>query len=160
MEFGKLTFNLRNPDNRTGRALAAGVSAAAALALIASGCGGSGSAESSKSSTESPHKSGGNEPTLTFNALTFDDLGGGSSVIEVFPSPTDKQYNGTYYDGDQVDPICKTQGREVHSDPKAGEQNRQSDEWIRIHGSPGETEYATAVYVEHPAQLLHQLPEC
>lgn len=143
-------MRLRNPETKVGRAVAGGTAAVASLALLASGCGSSPSQNSDKTPVAP-----GNRPTLT-----FDDLGGGSSVIEVFPGPRNNQYDGTYYDGDRVPAICKTEGRQRQSDPSVGETSRQSDEWIRIVGTPGERQFATAVYIEHPAQLLNQLPEC
>jgi hypothetical protein len=152
MELSRAVF-FRNPNNRVGRMVTAAGAAAGTLALLAS-CGGKSTSSGESSRAASPN-TGAAKPTLT-----FDDLGGGSSVIEVFPSPTSDQYNSTYYDGDRVEALCKTQGRERHSDPSVGELKRRSDKWIRIHGSPGETEYATAVYVEHPQHLLKQLTDC
>lgn len=143
-------MRFRNPETRLGRVVTGGTAALASLALLASGCGSS----SSQNSDKTPIR-GGDNPTLT-----FDDLGGGSSVIEVFPSPRSDQYDGTYYDGDRATAICKTEGRERQSDPSVGELARQSDEWIRIVGTPGEQQFATAVYVEHPQHLLAQLTEC
>jgi hypothetical protein len=100
--------------------------------------------------------------------LVFDSLGGGSSVIKVYPGVTestrDTEHNGTYYDGNKVFAECKVTegGRMMHSDtsPSVHEKDRSSDDWIRIQGTPGEIQYATAVYAENPDQLLAQLPEC
>ncbi len=96
--------------------------------------------------------------------LVFDDLGGGSSIIQVYPgvqnTEVDKQYNGTFNDGDIVGALCKTEGRQVSSDPSAGEVSRTSSEWVRINGTPGVDQYATAVYVENSDDLLGKLPVC
>jgi hypothetical protein len=121
------------------------------LALV--GCGGSKSSGTSASSSETG-----------VATLVFDDLHGGSSIIQVYPGVTeaaaDKGSNGTFHDGDKVPAECRTEGRTVHSDPSVGEEDRTSSVWIRIQGTPGLTQYATAVYVENPAALLSQLPEC
>lgn len=96
--------------------------------------------------------------------LVFDDLDGGSPIIRVYPgvqnTPGDRMHNGTYNDGDVVGADCKTTGREVSSDPSVGETDRTSDQWVRIHGTPGEVQYASAVYVEQPDTLLATLEEC
>lgn len=106
------------------------------------------------------------DDSKTLPKLKFDSLDGGSSIIQVYPSAKTKangtlpKYNGTYNDGASVAVECKTVGRTVHSDPSVGETNRTSNEWVRIKGTPGETQYATTVYIEHPKDLLEQLPEC
>jgi hypothetical protein len=127
-----------------------------------------GCARAGESDSDAPS----NAPTLATTTahpgvlpkLVFDDLHGGSPLIQVYPGVTesaaDKQPNGTFNDGDSVTAECKTEGRDVHSDINAGESDRSSDEWVRIQGSPGETQYATAVYVENPSELLAQLPNC
>lgn len=128
------------------------------LALVAAGCGNN----SERADVPAPL------PTVTQpakeSALTFDDLGGGSSIIEVYPgvgnTPEDRAFNGTYNDGDTVGAECKEEGREVHSHPEAGEEDRNSDEWIRITGTPGNEQFATAVYIEHPTKVLSELPPC
>lgn len=121
------------------------------LALVA--CGGSKAAVGGASSSETG-----------VATLVFDDLHGGSPIIQVYPGVTDaaadRGSNGTFHDGDKVPAECKTEGRTVHSDPSVGEEDRTSNEWIRIQGSPGLMQYATAVYVENPAALLSHLPEC
>jgi len=125
---------------------------AGGLALAA--CGGGG--KSSETNADVPAPTG--------VVLTFDALGGGFPTIQVYPGVTtslaDKASNGVFRDGDKVSAECKTEGRTVHSDPSVGEEDRTSNEWIRITGNPGLTEYATAVYVEDPTKLLSQLPEC
>lgn len=105
-----------------------------------------------------------NAPISGQHTITFDDLGGGSSIIEVFPgiqdTPEDKTFNGTYRNGDVVQAICKAVGRPVHSDPSVGEEARSSNAWVRIVGTPGETQYATSVYIQNPQQALSSLPDC
>ena len=94
--------------------------------------------------------------------LTFDYLNGNSAVIKVYPCvrdiDSDKKSNGTFLDGNVVPAKCKTIGRMVTS--VAPEIPRQSDEWILIEGTPDETQFASAVYVENPEQLLDKLPDC
>lgn len=158
MELGKVSTYLRNPNTRAGRLLYGGVSGAAALALFASGCGADPNHGLTDPTTPAPAPKTpkpDQEPQLT-----FDYLGGGSTTIKVFPGPGTGKVDGTYFDGDTVGAICKTEGQERKSDPSLGEEPRHSDEWIKIDGTPGETQFATAVYIEHPQQLLDQLPDC
>jgi hypothetical protein len=134
------------------------------LAVVASGCGGGEDRDASPAPVETTQQPMDTSTETEGATLTFDDLGGGSSIIQVYPGvediPARKKFNGTYNDGDTVDAECKTKGRTVHSDTSVGEENRSSNDWIRIHGTPGETQYATAAYVEDPEQLLAQLPVC
>lgn len=162
MEFGKA---IRNPNTKVGRLLYGGVAGVSALALTASGCGGSsteGLTDSvSTSSANTAGHTGPDERTGNEQQLVFDDLGGGSSTIQVYPSPNGHpEANGTYPSGEAVGAICVTEGREVHSDPGVGEMPRHSDEWIKIHGTPGETQFATDVYTHNPRQLIMELPNC
>ena len=164
METDRLSW-MGTMDALVGRKRTVLTAAVVSAALWAAGCGGNG-----RSSTEThtrnpvPGRSSSLGPQKPKAVLTFDDLGGGSSIIEVFPgvrsTPADEQYNGTYSDGDRVSAVCKTNGRTVHSDPSVGERSRSSHEWIRIIGAPGVSQYATAVYIEHPRRLLQQLPDC
>lgn len=137
--------------------------------LVLAGCGGGGdSAESSTvARTSAATETQPSRVTASSNelpTLVFDDLHGGSSFIKVYPGVTgsaaDTRSNGTFKDGDEVSAECKAEGRAVRSDTSVGEEVRTSDDWIRIHGSQGVTQYATAVYVENPAALLRQLPDC
>lgn len=113
----------------------------------------------SPSNTSLPSSSSSETPNLI-----FDDLGGGSSIIRVYAgagsNSQDLEANGTYNDGDAVPAECKTTGRTIESDISLGEEERTSNAWIRITGTPGEVQYATAVYVQNPDELLAQLPEC
>lgn len=97
-------------------------------------------------------------------SLTFDDLHGGSPIVKVYPgpkdTPADREYNGTFNDGDVVAAECKTEGRLVSSVTSVGEAPRSSSDWVRIQGTPGMTQFATAVYIENPDQVLGQLPQC
>lgn len=96
--------------------------------------------------------------------LTFDDLGGGSSIIAVYPGYTssarDTEPNGTYAGGQDATAICVASGRTVNSHPEQGERTLSSDKWIRITGSPGNTQYASAVYVKDSQALIDVLPAC
>ena len=102
-----------------------------------------------------------NHPTLV-----FDDLGGGSPDIFVYPSVKTKSIGKwpehyAFADGDRVPAFCKKLGRLVRSDPSVGERKRSSRWWVKIDGIPtGVTEYATATYAEHPKTLLRKLPKC
>ena len=104
---------------------------------------------------------GASQPSATF---TFDALGGGSSIIRVFPgvgdAPEDKVHNGTFNDGDTAPAVCKTTGRLVVSDTSVGERERESDVWIRVIGSPGVTQYAPLTYGSIPDDDLEELPSC
>jgi hypothetical protein len=138
--------------------------AGGALALAACGRSSGKKIEAPVSTTVAAVQPSGSSaaPRTSPVTLTFDYLGANSTIIEVYPgvgsTSADKQFNGTYNNGDTVPAECKTEGRTVHSVPP--ETPRQSSEWIRIQGTPGETQYATAVYVQNPAQLLSQLPNC
>lgn len=96
--------------------------------------------------------------------LVFDALNTGSSIIAVYPgvgeSAADRQPNGTFSDGQSIPAECQTEGRIVTSEKSPGHNARTSNVWIRIEGTPGETQYATAVYVEDPTTLLGQLKPC
>ncbi|OGL37662.1 hypothetical protein A3B63_03020 [Candidatus Saccharibacteria bacterium RIFCSPLOWO2_01_FULL_49_22] len=95
--------------------------------------------------------------------VTFDYLGGGDKTIRVYPGPEDTQadrlFNGFYEDGDEVLADCKALGREVESHPEVGEEWSKSKYWIRL-DVPNVTQYATAVYIEKPGELLAQLEDC
>jgi hypothetical protein len=141
------------------------------LALTAlAGCGDGSNTSEISSNSQAPTATEVPSSVLTTQSgsehppLVFDDLHGGSSIIRVYPGVTesanDKESNGTFNDGDIVPAECKTEGRTVHSDPSVGEEDRTSSEWIRIHGTPGETQFATAVYVKSPSALLKKLPNC
>jgi hypothetical protein len=58
-------------------------------------------------------------------AFRFDDLRGGSSIVNVYPgvhdTAADRQLNGTFLSGQTTTATCKTTGRLVRSDPSAGE---------------------------------------
>lgn len=99
--------------------------------------------------------------------MTFDDLHGGSPIVKVYEgpkdTPEDRKSNGTFKDGQAVLAECKTEGRFVRSDTSVGEEQRSSTAWIRIDptdSTPGETQYATAVYMESPNEVLSKLPNC
>lgn len=104
------------------------------------------------------------EATAHHPTLTFDDLQGGLPIIRVYPgikdTAADREYNGTFKNGQHAAALCKALGRTVHSDPSVGEKNRSSDWWIQIKGSPGKRQYATATYTLKPAKLLKRLHEC
>jgi hypothetical protein len=133
---------------------------AASGALALAGCGGERESRTKSAQSPSPTSAAKTEE----HTLVFDDLGGGSSIIRVYPgvndTEADKKANGTFNTGDSVPADCKTTGRTIKSDTSVGEENRSSADWVRIEGSPGETQYATAVYAQNPQKLLEQLPDC
>lgn len=137
---------------------------AGSLILTSCGRGNDEEARPSASGLPTSASTSGNALGSTPPRLVFDDLHGGSPIVEVYPGVTasaaDRQANGSFNDGDSVPAECKTEGRTVHSNPGLGEEDRNSSDWIRIQGSPGETQYATAVYVENPSELLASLPSC
>ncbi len=134
------------------------LAAAGTVALF--GCGDRDNNTQPSSTQNAPGAIGG-ETTPT---VTFDDLHGGLPIVMVYPGASntehDRHHSGTFNDGDVVRAICKVEGRTVHSDPTAGEEDRTSNEWIRIEGSPGKDQYATAVYIEDPSTVLEELSTC
>lgn len=143
---------------------------AGTLALGLSGCGGSSpnQAPQAPSSTTStapvPETPTASTLVATDVTLRFDALGGGSSIIRVFPgvkdTSQDKLANGTFADGQTAPAVCKTSGRRVNSDPSVGERKRSSGEWVRVVGTPGETQYATLTYADVSRQGLAKLKQC
>jgi hypothetical protein len=107
---------------------------------------------------------GGGTTASPGTALTFDDLGGGSTILSVYPgvraTTQDRRPNGTFRSGQRVGILCKTTGRTVHSDPAVGERSRSSNVWVQINGSPGLVQYATLTYGDVAAAVLDQLPRC
>ena len=106
---------------------------------------------------------GGSNETPYFQ---FDDLGGGSSIIQVYPGPgdtaADKVSNGTYRHGERAGVVCHAVGRTVVSHPEVGEQERESRDWYKLAGSTvvrGPDHYATATYgsLQPPGATV---PEC
>jgi len=130
---------LSTPTKNAGRLAALGFGA---LALL-SACGGD----------EAPEGAG----------FSFDDLGGGSAVIQVYQGPSesaeDRIPNGTYLSGQTAIADCVTVGRLVTSDPSVGESLGASDKWVRL----ADTEpprYATTVYTNITDAALKGLPTC
>lgn len=97
-------------------------------------------------------------------ALTFDALGGGSTIIQVYPgvqnNPADKLANGTFRNGDTVRATCQTIGRTITSVPSEGERFVQSNRWVRVVGTPELTQYASLTYANIAAADLAALPMC
>lgn len=109
------------------------------------------------------------EATLTREAegpyFTFDSLGGGSSVIQVYAGPgesaADRQPVGTYYDGDTVPVDCvEVDGRELSSDPSVGEQKKTSDIWFGTHNPVTEQEFYASYVYGAPSVVPDSLPDC
>lgn len=92
----------------------------------------------------------------------FDDLGGGSRIILVYPgtstSAADRASNGSYESGDVVPITCHETGRVVNSHPEVGEAPRSSADWYRLVGDKV-TWYATATYGELVPPGVY-VPEC
>ena len=124
------------------------------------------SASRSHNVGKSPRTASSHSPSRTGRAvLTFDAIAP-PLIVEVYPgvsdSAADKTHNGTYNDGESVGAICDKKGREVTFIDPSGDhtKDRTSNDWIRIQGTPGETQYASAVYTANSAQLLPQLDAC
>ncbi|HEX7963367.1 MAG TPA: hypothetical protein VF466_02135 [Candidatus Saccharimonadales bacterium] len=92
----------------------------------------------------------------------FDDLGGGSRIILVYPgtstSAADRASNGSYKSSDVVPITCHETGRMVSSHPEVGETPRSSMDWYRLVGDKV-TWYATATYGELVPPDVY-VPEC
>jgi hypothetical protein len=131
--------------------------------MAVAGCSG-GDSDKADAHPNKSHRTTTSVPSSSKPSLVFDSLGGGPSTVMVYPGVTevsaDTHENGTFPDGSKVPAECATDGRDVHSVTSLGEEPRSSDQWILIDGTPGETQYASAVYIEHPDTLLNQLPRC
>lgn len=148
------------------RNIAAVAAASGSFALALAGCGGKGTAETItvvRTVTEpvatNPAVTTTPEARLT---VVFDDLGARDPTIFVYPCVRDtdtcRQPNGEYPDGYTLPADCKIEGRDVTSvEP---EPYRHSNDWIRLLTSNGLRQYATAVYVEKPEELLRKLEDC
>jgi hypothetical protein len=119
--------------------------ATVAAALALAGCA-KGSGEAAATPSPSPTTASA-EPMFEFN-----DLGGGSDIIEVYPGPGDtaaeRRSDGTAYRDGEVRPVvCYQEGRwvESHPDPDVGEEYRRSNIWYQL-GGTATPYYATAVY--------------
>ena len=128
------------------------VAAAWATGLLAlAACGGSASSAPSSSRAVQHTAASASRAANPQAKLTFDYLGGGSKVIQVYLGPNntlhDRTSDGTFLDGEEEPVECETEGRTVTSHPEVGEQYRQSDEWYEIR--VGEhTYWVTAVYAD------------
>jgi len=140
-------------------AIAGGVVVAVVIGLREDG-GAPPPATSTSTSTASATASPAAAPAL----FTFDALGGGSSVIRVFPgvlgTPADLIANGTFFSGQSAPALCKIHGRLVSSDPTVGEQPRQSDLWVEVVGTPGQRQFARVIYGTIDQTALDRLPQC
>ena len=151
---------LRSRDRLLIRAATVVLSGSLALAACSTG--------DDRPETAPPPPDTGTTPTTgqtegQLPTLVFDYLGVGSTIIRVFPGVTetrrDTRHNGTYNDGDRVTAICETEGRLVQATSSTGE-DHSSTTWYLIHGSPGETQYASAAFAENPEQLSAATPDC
>jgi hypothetical protein len=95
-------------------------------------------------------------------AFRFDDLRGGSAIVNVYPgvqdTAADRQPNGTFLSGQTTTATCKTTGRLVRSDPSAGERPRQSDVWLRVEAQAGQISYASLTYGDIDQEARAVLP--
>jgi hypothetical protein len=114
----------------------------------------------SRSASVSPPAPAPGQVTIRFNSLGSTE----SSTINVYPGtgiyPDVRMPNGTFRNGDIVAVTCKTTGRTITSDTTSGETLRQSNQWVRIVGTPGKVQYATLTYADIDPQALASLPEC
>lgn len=132
---------------------------AAVLATLAlTGCGDAKSDLPSAPSSSASATATSSAPAATTTSapargpmLEFNDLGGGSPYIQVYPgvsdSATDRVHNAVYPDGTQRPIECHLLGRLIVSDssPEVGEEARQSRDWYLLKG-PDPKQYATATY--------------
>jgi hypothetical protein len=143
---------------------AGGVAALAVGLVLANRGGGSGSPSSTSPSLSHGSTVSSNASSAPGGTLRFDDLGGGSSTIFVYPgvktAAADKQANGTFTSGQTVQARCKTTGRLIVSDTAGGERPKQSTVWIEIAGEPGQRQFATMTYADVSPATLAQLPNC
>lgn len=95
--------------------------------------------------------------------LRFNDLGGGSQYIFVYPGasdqPSHKTPNGTYISGETEPITCHALGRLVVSHPEVGEELRQSTDWYKLVRGGSTDQYATAVYGDVVPEGA-TVPEC
>jgi hypothetical protein len=115
--------------------------ATVAAALALAGCAGS---NGEAAATPTP------TATTMQPMFEFNDLGGGSDIIEVYPgagdTTADRRSDGTAYRDGEVRPVvCQEEGRWVESHPERGEEYRRSNIWYQL-GDMAVPHYATAVY--------------
>jgi hypothetical protein len=131
--------------------------------FISSGNSGQGGGQST-SAQDRPNSSVATGSANGRPTLTFDDLGGGSSIINVYPGVEDvagdKLSNGTYQNGNTASAVCKISGRLVRSNTAVGERSNQSSTWIEIAGTPGIMQFASLTYATMPQAQLNTLPTC
>lgn len=125
---------------------------AGASELLLPGC----SSASPNSTVAKPLASPSPNATATTQSneirITFSQRGGGSNVVEVFPSPTSAHYDGTYFAGQTAFALCQATGRLVVADTQVGETPGQSDQWDKL-DVPGQPQFAPDLYVEAHPQL-------
>lgn len=139
------------------------------LPLLLGACGDDESEQTGSASASAPATEG-NTPSSGASSesgvrLTFDDLDDkADAVIQVYPGVSSieahKISNGTFNPGDVVAALCKTTGRVVESHPENGDDEKTSDQWVRISGSPGKTQYASLTYAQIDQAALQGLREC
>jgi hypothetical protein len=124
----------------TSRAIPA---AAAATILALTGCATTPKASGEATTAQSTTSGSAEQPSIR-----FDDLGGGSSIIEVYPgtsdSSADKVHNGTYRNGEVQPVVCHKIGRTIISHPDVGETPRTSSDWYMLGGPM--VQFATGTY--------------
>jgi outer membrane lipoprotein SlyB len=102
-------------------------------------------------------------PPTPGTTITIDALGGGTQDVFLYAgvgeTAEDRATVASWLDGDTLGAECKTEGRTVSSDLSVGELPRTSNMWVRIQND-SEDQYATAVYIESPDEVLAKLPNC
>lgn len=154
--FNSLTFGDRKVRSSTLLRGAGALTLAAALAACSSTVRTGATAPSTAAATSgaeaAPSRGYTQSPATASRAiLTFDALGGGSNVIQVYPGSADtaqdRTSDGTFEAGQTAGVLCEETGRTVTSDPSAGEAYRRSNRWYEIQAG-GQEFFATAVYAD------------
>ena len=105
--------------------------------------------------------------SLPTKAILFDDLDGGSPLIQVYPGPSERRMDrtsvGVFRDGDTALADCWTEGRLVNSHPElgVGEREAASSRWLHIILDPrNNNTFATATYLRGGNLSTQELNRC
>jgi len=140
------------------------------IGLLAAGCSSDKDTNSATNTNAAPtgsvavnNTASGSEILLRFNDLDQK----ADADISVYPGTGNTDADKTAIAGRDFPPDatvvaeCRETGRLVVSHPENGDEDRESDQWVRIRFIPGVTMYATMTYADIvPPASLEQLPEC